>query len=106
MVGPAELPSDKHIKDLPPGETIEHSDVFPCLSHRVVSNNHAQQVSNSDFAPLEHSVYVGRLRLGRYLRVRVNLYAAYDARNQLLGHFWNRTNALAAFDTLIVGSEQ
>ena len=106
MVGPAELPTDKQIKALTHSETIEHSDVFPRLSHCVVSNNNAQQVSNSDFAPLEHSVYVGRLRLERYLRVRVNLYAAYDARNQLLGHFGNRTDALAAFDTLIVGSEQ
>jgi len=63
-------------------------------------------LSDHSFEPLERSVYVGRLRLGRYLRVRVNLYAAYDARNQLLGHFGNRTDALAAFDPIIVGSEQ
>jgi hypothetical protein len=106
LVGPAELPTDKQIKALTRGGTIEHSDVFPCLSHRIVSNNNARQVLHSDFASLEHSAYVGRLRLGRYLRVGVNLYVAHDARNQLLGHFGNRTDALAAFDPVIVGSER
>jgi hypothetical protein len=75
---------------------------------RVRQKKSPAPLSDHPFQPLEHSVYAGRLRLrlGRYLRVRANLYAAYDARNQSLGHFGNRTNALAAFDTLIVGSEQ
>src|SRR6516165_2490285 len=96
LVGPAELPTDKKIKDLTHGETIEHPDVFPCLSHRVVSNNDALQAS--DFAPLEHSVYIGRRRLGRYTRVSLGLYAAYDACNRQLGRFTKRADALAAID--------
>jgi hypothetical protein len=59
-----------------------------------------------EFEPLDHSVYVGRWRLGRYERVAKRKYAAYDARGQLLGRFTKRTDALAAFDRFIVGGEQ
>ena len=104
LVGPAELPTDKKIKDLTHGETIEHPDVFPCLSHRVVSNNDALQAS--DFAPLEHSVYIGRRRLGRYTRVNLRLYAAYDACNRHLGRFTKRADALAAIDCATGEREQ
>jgi len=104
VVGPAGLPTDKKIKDLTHGGTIEHPDVFPCLSHRVVSNNDALQAS--DFAPLEHSVYIGRWGLGRYTRVGLGLYAAYDACNRQLGRFTKRADALAAIDCATGEREQ
>jgi hypothetical protein len=101
-VGPAELPNHKHIKDLTQGETIGHSDVFLYLSHANVSNDRVRSASNnSEFEPLEHSVYIGRLRLGRYVRVGLSQYAAYDADDR---PFAKRTDALAAFD--IVGGKQ
>ena len=56
--------------------------------------------------PLEHSAYIGRLYLGRYVRISERQYAAYDARNRLLGRFGKRTDALAAFDRFIVRGEQ
>ena len=55
--------------------------------------------------PLEHSAY-SRLYLGRYVRISERQYAAYDARNRLLGRFGKRTDALAAFDRFIVRGEQ
>ncbi len=38
-----------------------------------------------DLEPLEHSVYLGRERLGRYSRIGQELYAAFDAKDRLLG---------------------
>jgi hypothetical protein len=40
-----------------------------------------------DFEPLEHSVYFGRQRLGRYSRIAERLYAAFDAEDRPLGEF-------------------
>lgn len=40
-----------------------------------------------DFEPLEHSVYFGRQRLGRYCRIAERLYAAFDAEDHPLGEF-------------------
>jgi hypothetical protein len=37
----------------------------------------------AEFEPLEHSVYCGRQRLGRYVRVGPKRYATYDAGNRL-----------------------
>jgi hypothetical protein len=51
------------------------------------------------FEPLAHTVYEGRSRLGRYELVQVSpvkRYAAYDARNRLLGRFQTRKAAWAA----------
>jgi len=95
-VGPAELPSRKQIKDLTRSETVGHSDVFRCLSHRGVSNDSVQRVLVSKFEPLEHSVYLGRERLGRYSRIGQERYAAFDARDRLLGEFRRRKDAYAA----------
>jgi hypothetical protein len=50
------------------------------------------------FEPLEHSVYVGRQRLGCYERVATARYKAYDARGRLIGNFRKRTDALTAID--------
>jgi hypothetical protein len=92
-VGPAELTTSKEIKDLPFSETIEIPDVSPCLSQFIVSlganNKH-------DFEPLEHSVYSGRHRLGRYVRIAARRYAAYDSHDRLLGNFKKRKDAWAA----------
>jgi hypothetical protein len=50
----------------------------------------------AEFPPLDHSVYLGRERLGRYSRVGVKLYAAYDADNAHLGNFRTRLAAYQA----------
>ena len=49
-----------------------------------------------DLEPLEHSVYLGRERLGRYSRIGQERYAAFDARDRLLGEFRRRKDAYAA----------
>jgi hypothetical protein len=48
------------------------------------------------FEPLEHSVYYGRQRLGRYARVGPKKYASYDADDRLLGEFKSRKEAFLA----------
>jgi hypothetical protein len=54
--------------------------------------------SQTPFERLTHSVYVGRRRLGRYVRVAKTRYKAYDARDRLIGSFRKRADALAAVD--------
>jgi hypothetical protein len=49
-----------------------------------------------EFEPLEHSVYLGRERLGRYSRIGPKLYAAFDTDDRLLGEFKRRKDAYAA----------
>jgi hypothetical protein len=46
--------------------------------------------------PIEHSVYLGRERLGRYLKFDCNRYRAFDADDRALGNFLSRPKALAA----------
>lgn len=46
--------------------------------------------------PVEHSVYVGRERLGQYLKFDRKRYTAFDAGDRPLGVFCTRTRALAA----------
>ena len=53
-------------------------------------------VQHPEFEPLEHSVYLGRERLGRYSRIGPKLYAAFDAKDRLLGKFKRRKDAYAA----------
>jgi hypothetical protein len=60
----------------------------------------------NQFDPLEHSVYVGRQRLGRYARIGNRKYAAYDANERLLGRFMKLANAQRAFDRLASGGER
>jgi hypothetical protein len=50
----------------------------------------------ADFERLEHSVYLGRERLGRCSRIGQKLYAAFDAKDRLLGRFKRLRNAYAA----------
>ena len=54
-----------------------------------------ERASNSEFEPLECSVYIGRRYLGRYVRVAENQYAVYDARNRLLVR-WRRSIGLSS----------
>jgi len=49
-----------------------------------------------EFEPLEHSVYLGRERLGGYSRIGQKLYAAFDAKDRLLGQFKRPKDAYAA----------
>ncbi|WP_168207260.1 hypothetical protein [Tardiphaga sp. vice278] len=49
-----------------------------------------------DFLPLDHSVYLGRERLGRYLQTAPRRFAAFDARDRLLGDFKKQRDACAA----------
>lgn len=54
------------------------------------------QGKEPEFEPLEHSVYLGRERLGRYSRISPKLYAAFDASDRLLGEFKKRKDAYTA----------
>lgn len=58
----------------------------------------ASRGAQTPFERLARSVYVGRQRLGRYVRVAKALYKAYDARDRLIGSFRKRAYALAAVD--------
>jgi hypothetical protein len=53
-------------------------------------------MSEEDFKPIHHSVYVGRERLGRYLQTAPKRFAAFDARDRLLGKFKKQKDACAA----------
>jgi hypothetical protein len=46
--------------------------------------------------PIEHSVYLGCKRLGRYVRIDRKRYKAFDAHDRPLGNFRIRARALAA----------
>jgi hypothetical protein len=48
---------------------------------------------------LEHSVYLGRERLGRYVKAKRKPYTAFDANNRVLGRFRTRAKALMAIRT-------
>jgi hypothetical protein len=93
VVGPAGLTTCKEIKDLSVRETIGIPDVSLCLSQANVS---LAARNKPDFEPLEHSVYSGRQRLGRYVRVAPRRYAAYDSGDRLLGNFKKRKDAWSA----------
>jgi len=95
-VGPAGLTDSKEIKHLAFLETVEIPNVSPCLSQCNVSVSGSIGVQQPEFDPLEHSVYLGRERLGRYSRIAPKLYAAFDAKDRLLGEFKGRKDAYAA----------
>jgi hypothetical protein len=46
--------------------------------------------------PVEHSVYLGRERLGRYVQINKKQFKAFDAHDKPLGNFRLRMRALAA----------
>lgn len=46
--------------------------------------------------PIEHSLYLGRERLGRYRQLNRKRFKAFDARDRPLGNFRLRARALAA----------
>jgi len=46
--------------------------------------------------PIEHSLYLGRERLGRYVQMGHKRFKAFDALNRPLGKFRIRGRALAA----------
>jgi hypothetical protein len=46
--------------------------------------------------PIEHSLYFGRERLGRYLKIDRKTFKAFDFKNRRLGSFHTRARALAA----------
>lgn len=48
------------------------------------------------FDSLEHSVYLGRQRLGRYVQTDRKKFKAFDANDRLLGNFRIRNRMLAA----------
>ena len=69
-----------------------------------------QGVSDADpkpkFEPVEHSVYVGRRRLGRYSRIAIRKYAAFDACDRFLGEFKRRKDAWRAISHAVEGASQ
>jgi hypothetical protein len=62
-------------------------------ARRPAENPERKQI---EFEPLYHSVYDGRQRLGHYVRIAPRRYAAYDARNRLMGKFASKEAAFAA----------
>lgn len=46
--------------------------------------------------PIEHSVYLGRERLGRYVQMDRKRFEAFDPRDRPLGNFRVRSRALTA----------
>ncbi|WP_128089662.1 hypothetical protein [Bradyrhizobium viridifuturi] len=63
-------------------------------------NRSARSGHSACETPVEHSVYLGRQRLGRYSRVSPKLYAAFDAEDRQLGVFFGRRAAYAAISNL------
>jgi hypothetical protein len=96
LAGPAGLAASKEIKHLAFLETVEIPYVSQCLSQGNVSTSGSIGVQQPEFDSLEHSVYLGRERLGRYSRIGPKLYAAFDAKDRLLGEFKRRKDAYAA----------
>jgi hypothetical protein len=50
----------------------------------------------SRLKPIEHSVYLGRERLGRYVQMDRKRFEAFDALDRPLGNFRVRARALTA----------
>jgi hypothetical protein len=48
------------------------------------------------FELIEHSIYIGRRRLGRYAQTDKKRFDAFDAEDRPLGAFKSRRQALAA----------
>jgi hypothetical protein len=46
--------------------------------------------------PIEHSLYLGRERLGRYVQMDHKRFKAFDQHDRFLGNFRVRARALAA----------
>jgi hypothetical protein len=46
--------------------------------------------------PIEHSLYFGRERLGRYVQIDYKRFKAFDHHDRFLGNFRKRARALAA----------
>jgi len=91
LVGPAGLPLESDINGLERAETVETPDMSPCLSQRKVSRSGTARRKQK-----EHSVYIGRERLGRYVQTFRKKYRAFDAYDRQLGTFRVRARALAA----------
>jgi hypothetical protein len=66
------------------------------LSQCKVLPSDSIEAQQPEFEPVDHSVYLGRERLGRYSRIGPRLYAAFDSKDRLLGQFKTRVNAYAA----------
>jgi hypothetical protein len=56
----------------------------------------AEPIRRDSKKPIEHSVYIGRDRLGRYVQTDRRKYKAFDANDRPLGNFRVRASALAA----------
>lgn len=96
MVGPAGLAGSKQIKGLAVTETSEGRYVSRCLSQRIVSVSGSIGVAQPEFELVEHSVYLGRERLGRYVQTDRRQFKVFDANDRPLGNFRVRARALAA----------
>jgi hypothetical protein len=93
LVGPAGLAVSSTINHLAAGETVGILDVSPCLSHGFVS---PQCEKRQKYRPIEHSVYIGRERLGRYVQSGPKKYRAFAANDRPLGNFRVHARVLAA----------
>lgn len=70
-----------------------------CIEFQGVS----ETLPKSNFEPLEHSVYEGRRRLGRYVRIAPTWYAAFDAEDRPLGEFSRSQDAYKAVVAISAG---
>jgi hypothetical protein len=50
----------------------------------------------ASWKPIEHSLYLGRERLGRYVQTERKLFKAFDAHDRPLGMFLTRARAINA----------
>jgi hypothetical protein len=71
-------------------------DVSCKTARKRPKDNQGVKPKKQNFKELEHSVYEGRQRLGRYSRIAPRRYAAYDANDRRLGNFASTRKAYKA----------
>jgi len=72
-----------------------------CIGFQSVSAACPKQNSER----LEHTLYEGRRRLGRFERIAATLFAAFDAEDRPLGEFSSLHDAYAAVSAISDGAQ-
>jgi hypothetical protein len=70
-------------------------DILPIRSQNSAATSATQNIAARP-KTIQHAVYIGRERLGRYVQVGPRKYKAFDAKDQPLGNFRVRARVLAA----------
>jgi hypothetical protein len=63
---------------------------------RATSKAASDSQKRSEWKPIEHSVYLGRERLGGYVQIDRKRFKVFDAIDRPLGNFRVRARALSA----------